>query len=265
MPVPDRRPFLFACLVALVSLGLLLAAARFGWLGPDVGRGGGFCEASREGWIKQPANTVSNLGFVLAGLAITWRAGDPSRLGRTMGRAPGLATAFGIVVVLLGPASMAMHATETALGGHLDMTSMYLVAAFAAAYAAYRLFRLTLGLGAALFAALVLGCEVVGETFGAVPVFMHAGNVAFAVLLVAAVAMEVALRVGGRAVTDLRFGGAALGAMLGAFAIWNVSKDAGPLCDPTSWLQGHGIWHLLGAVAAYSLFRLYASETAPSQ
>lgn len=264
MPGSDRRPFLGAALVALVTLGLLLAAARFGWLGPDVGRGGGFCEASRTGWIKQPANTLSNLGFVLAGLAIAWRAGDRSRLGRTMGPAPGLATAYGILVVLLGPASMAMHATETALGGRLDMASMYLVAGFAAAYAASRFFRMPLRLGVALFAALVLGCEAVGESFGTVPVFMHAGNVAFAVLLLAAVAMEVALTVGGRTVTDLRLGGAALAAMLVAFAIWNVSKDAGPLCDPTSWIQGHGIWHLLGAAAAYVLFRFYAGETAPT-
>ena len=31
-------------------------------------------------------------------------------------------------------------------------------------------------------------------------------------------------------------------------------------CDPDSWLQGHAAWHLLGAVAAYFLFRLYESE-----
>ena len=109
-------------------------AARGGWLGTDVGRGDGFCEAARSGWLKQPANALSNLGFVVAGLAIGWRAGLPEgRLAR-----PGLATAFAVVVVLLGPGSMAMHATQTAVGGHLDMTSMFLVASFAAAYALMR-------------------------------------------------------------------------------------------------------------------------------
>ncbi len=43
-----------------------------------------------------------------------------------------------------------------------------------------------------------------------------------------------------------------------AFVIWNLAQ--GPWCDPTSWLQGHAAWHLLCAVAAYLLFRLYASE-----
>ena len=51
---------------------------------------------------------------------------------------PGLAPAYACLVVLLGPGSMAMHATGSELGGNLDMLSMYLVAAFAAAYAAMR-------------------------------------------------------------------------------------------------------------------------------
>ena len=43
-----------------------------------------------------------------------------------------------------------------------------------------------------------------------------------------------------------------------AFVIWNLAQ--GPWCDPTSWLQGHAAWHLLCAVAAYLLFRLYCSR-----
>ena len=69
----------------MISLSLVLAAARFGWLGPDVGRGDGFCEAVRPGWIRQPANTWSNLAFVIAGLAVAWYAADRVRLGLTLG------------------------------------------------------------------------------------------------------------------------------------------------------------------------------------
>ena len=31
-------------------------------------------------------------------------------------------------------------------------------------------------------------------------------------------------------------------------------------CDPHSLLQGHAVWHLLDALSAYLLFRLWASE-----
>jgi hypothetical protein len=46
--------------------------------------------------------------------------------------------------------------------------------------------------------------------------------------------------------------------ILTAFAIWNGTKEW--LCDPHSLIQGHAIWHILGAAAAYFLFRYYASE-----
>jgi hypothetical protein len=52
----------------------------------------------------------------------------------------------------------------------------------------------------------------------------------------------------------------AAGVMAVAFAIWvlDITKT---LCDPTSLVQGHAIWHLLGAVASYCLYRYYRSET----
>ena len=111
---------------------LLVLGNRFGWLGPDVGRGATFCEAARDGWVKQPANSLSNLGFVAAGLAIGWRARHRARLGDTLPRLRGTATALACIVVLLGPASAAMHATQSDLGGRPNLLSMYLVAGFAA-------------------------------------------------------------------------------------------------------------------------------------
>jgi hypothetical protein len=57
-----------------------------------------------------------------------------------------------------------------------------------------------------------------------------------------------------------KYGFMSLGSLLLAFGIWNMWKDDSPLCDPQSLLQGHAIWHILDAVAAYYLFRFYASE-----
>ena len=104
-----------------VSLGLLAAAVAGGWLGPDVDRGAGFCEAAAGHGApagehaEQPRLRRGRPGHRGARRA-TGRAGRGTMAGR-----PGLATAYACLVVLLGPGSMAMHATETALGGHLDM------------------------------------------------------------------------------------------------------------------------------------------------
>ena len=255
------RPFVAAAAAAVGSVTLLLVAVRWGWLGPDAGRGAGFCEAARSGWVRQPANTVSNLGFVVAGLAIAWYAADRARLGGTLARWPGLATGYAVVVVLLGPASAAMHATQSVLGGRLDLLSMYLVAGFALAYAVMRWVRRGPWVLVAGYAAVLAASELAENLGGHVPVVHHAGNLAFAVAIVAAVGVELALWRRADPRQDVRFGLSAVGALLLAFAIWSPAQTGSPLCDPTSLLQGHAAWHLLDAVAAYLLFRHYAAES----
>ncbi len=260
MATRDLRPLVLTGAVAALTSGLLLAAARWGWLGADVGRGDGFCEAARDSWVRQPANTASNIGFVLAGLAVAWYAGDRSALGGAMVRRPWLATAYAVVVVLLGPASAAMHATQSDLGGRLDMLSMYLVAGFALAYAVMRWVRGGPWVLVAGYAVVLVASELAENLGGHVPVVHHAGNLAFAVAIVAALAIELALWRRGDPRQDVRFGLAAVGSLLVAFGIWNLAQNGTTFCHPESLLQGHAAWHLLDALAAYLIFRHYAAE-----
>ena len=258
----DLRPLLVAGLTAVISLSLVLAAARFGWLGPDVGRGDGFCEAARPGWIRQPANTWSNLAFVIAGLAVAWYAAGRVRLGLTLGAHPGLATAYAVLVVLLGPGSMAMHATQSDLGGHLDLLSMFLVSGFALAYALMRFLHRGTGLMAAGFVVAVGLGMAVHLRGGSVAVLGHLGNAAFAAQLWVAVGLEVALIRRRSPRQDVWFGVASLATLTLAFAIWNTGKRDHAWCRPDTLLQQHGAWHILCALAAYLLFRHYAAERA---
>ena len=80
-----------------------------------------------------------------------------------------------------------MHATQSELGGRLDLLSMYLIASFAAAYALMRL----VGQGSVfffqVFLMLVAACELVGTVDGSVPVVHDSGNLAFGTLLVTAI------------------------------------------------------------------------------
>ena len=260
MPSPtprDLRPFALAAAVAVVSIGLLWLAAVHGWLGPDVGRGDRFCEAARDAVVLQPANTFSNAGFVLAGLAIAWRAGARAT---TIAANPRLAAAFGVVVVLLGPASAAMHATQSALGGHLDLLSMYLIAAFASSYAWTRVLGRGTGFFAVGFVAVVVVCELAERIPGHVPVVDIAANLAFGLFLLLALTGEAVLWRRGTGRRQVGWGLASAGALALAFTIWNLAKDGSSLCHPDSLLQGHAAWHLLCALAAYFLYRLYASE-----
>lgn len=258
----DRRPVVAAVVTAVASLALVLLAARYGWLGPDVDRGAGFCEAASSGWVAQPANTWSNLGFVVAGLVIAGHATDRARLGLTMGAHPGLAVTYAVVVVLLGPGSMAMHATETRLGGDLDLLSMFLVSGFALAYAVMRLARRGPGLFAVVFPVLVAVGMVVLLTGGRVPLVRHSGNAAFAVMIVLAVVAEVVLWRRRSPRQDVVFGLASVVVLVVAYTVWQFGRRGHPWCDPESLLQWHGLWHLLCAVAAYLMFRHDTAERA---
>jgi len=242
-------------------MGALLAAVRWGWLGPDVGRGDGFCEAAGDGWVKQPANSWSNLAFVVAGLAIGWRAGRPD--GR-FAATPRLTTAYAIAVTLLGPASMAMHATQSDLGGRLDLFSMYLLAGFAFSYALMRVRRAGMGTFAFSYAACLIAGEVVENLDWSVPVVHNGADLAFAVMLIGAVTLEGVLIARRDSLRDTRFGYAAVATLLLAFGIWNLAQTGRIWCQPASLLQGHAAWHTLDAVAAYLLYRYWASETAPT-
>ena len=252
----NRRPLVVTSAVAVVSIALLAAAVTWGWLGPDVGRGDNFCERALTGLVKQPANTLSNVGFVVAGLLIAWHASHRDTVRHVMSTR--VATLFASVVVLLGPSSAAMHATQSEWGGHLDMLSMYLVAGFAAAWGWTRWARRSTRAFATAYAGSVLACVLIGLWPHPVPVVNYAGNLAFGALLVAAVVLEV--RVWRRGETTTRFvhGVVALASMVVAFTIWLISTNG--WCDPDSIWQGHAAWHLLCAVAAYWLYRLYASE-----
>ena len=267
VPQPVRRPprpapgsgllpLVVTALVATSSVALLMMAVGYGWLGPGVGRGANFCERTPAGsLVRQPANTWSNAAFVVAGLLVAWHT---VRAGASSLMPVRLQTAYACVVVLLGPASAAMHATESELGGRLDVLSMYLIAGFAASYAWVRWVRRGPAAFGTAYVASVLVCELAELWPRHIPVVHTGGNLAFGLLLIVSVVLETLLWRRGETRRTIGFGFASLASMLVAFAIWNASQHG--LCDPHSWLQGHGVWHMLCAVAAYFLYRLYASE-----
>lgn len=245
----------------LACTGFVLAVLA-GSFGPDVGRGQEFCEAAAAALFRQPANTVSNLGFVLAGIAIAAHAAR-----RPAPRFPRwLSTAYALLVVTLGPASAAMHATASAIGGDLDLTSMFLVSSFALAYAVARLVRRTDRWSVIrVFLVALLAQEVAYFRGGRLAWIEHSGNLAFAVTILAVVGIEATLaRRDGASGVDRRWLGVSAGSLLVALGIWSLSKTGGPWCDPSSLLQGHAAWHLLCAVAAYALYRAYAGRPATS-
>jgi hypothetical protein len=251
-------------LVVLVT-HLLLAVAIFSeWFGPAQGVGGNFCEAAREGLIKQPANSFSNLAFAAFGLLAAWQVSQfkfhSNRNAITTHSF--FANFLCILMVLLSPGSFAMHATETYLGGYFDMLSMYLIASIMMSYALERMFKLKVVSFIAFFLMVLAVCHYFHFQLRhiAFPIVVFSGNFIFALFVITASVLEFINVFLHKPTIEKKWAlFAAMTAVL-SFSIWLTGRNDHPWCHPYSYLQAHALWHILDALALYFVFRFYVSE-----
>jgi len=104
-----------------------------------------WCESFNRGNIKEPSNTWSNLGFVLAGLMILWRTGRDRTTGaqrRNRFVSPKdkfYPTLYGNIVLFMGPGSMLYHGSLKFWADVVDQMSMFLFVGFFCSYSAVQL------------------------------------------------------------------------------------------------------------------------------
>lgn len=123
--IKERKEF-FAVLAGIVFIFLayILIYALNDWSWTNTSASG-FCEKVRESWIREPANTISNLAFIFVGLYILWLAQydyieeDPSLSNRSW-----FLIMYAISCTAVGVGSFAMHGFNTDWGGWLDLTGM---------------------------------------------------------------------------------------------------------------------------------------------
>ncbi len=255
----SKLVFYIPLFTAFASVALFLVAVSSGWLGEAAQVGTDFGEASRSGWIKQPVNTLSSLGFVFTGLFMGWRLmrGGCRQNANPLTRNTFFSAFFASLVVCVGPGSMAMHATETIIGGQLDLLSMYLVSAFLTAYAVERFFRLRRIWFWILFGAVVVLSVSVEDLHYSLPLVGNFGEFIFGLFIITAILLEALHLLIRKANHDWKWFAFCLGSLLLAFFIWNLSQ---PDIPSYSVFQGHAVWHLLCAVSVYCLFNYYVSE-----
>ncbi len=254
--------------LALLFFGMALAGWPGGYDTCVAQRAGGpvdtcYCEQLRSGAIKQPANTFSDLGFVIVGMILLAIAGREN--GRARPRNPNpmntgswVACLFGLVVIFLGPGSMMFHASMTAWGGFFDSTSMYLLLAFLIGYdllqAMQRMAPWLCWLGGIVALAVFMGLAAV---------WPEQATLLFGFMVILTLSIEVPIWCGAWGVKRSWLPlGLFIGTFLTSLLIWVLSKTGGPLCNPESiLLQGHAWWHLGSAAAMVFLFWYLRSET----
>jgi hypothetical protein len=93
-----------------------------------IGEVSRWCERVSGGVIREPINTLGNLGFVISGLAMFVVVARDTRertpqVNRFIGNQP-IALLYAAATVFLGPGSMVMHGSHTFFGAWIDNVSM---------------------------------------------------------------------------------------------------------------------------------------------
>ncbi len=256
--------FIIPFITTLLSALGLFVALKTGWLGTPGMVAMNYCELSHDSLIKQPANTWSNLGFLIVGWMIAFQTSvQQSTNSNLITNSPFYSILLSSIAILICFGSMAMHASTTIVGGYLDVLSMFLFASFMFSYAIKRLlkvnnlFILILFIATVGFSILSYKAEIAQQPLLG---FINA-NVSFGFFCGFPVIIEIYLMKSKRIKARSKFLLLFAFCFAFAFLIWNLSLSGGIICFKESIVQGHAIWHLLCALAIYFLFKYYQSET----
>ncbi len=250
--------------VALVSCTAVIIGLFNLWFGTPRSDFMWFCERVRDGFIKQPSNTWSNFGFLITGVYIGWISyKNRFKENNLMTESFLYPVMFASVVAFLGPGSMAMHGSNGPWGGFMDLLSMFMISSYVFCYALKRL----LNMGNVAFLLLFLGMigfssyVNLNESLNTSTPYITLSEYIFAGQLILSAPLELAIRFGMHTRSKVIRGVGAIITMVIAFVIWNLSRTSDSwFCDPDAVIQGHAIWHILNALAAYLLFMYYVSE-----
>lgn len=223
-----------------------------------------FCEGIRPGAVAQPANAWSSLGFALIGLLVLGQCRNDlsAHIRRErwnpMTRQTSYAATYGVALIMIGLGSAFYHASLTFVGQFFDVMGMYLLATFVLLYNLDRWHTMPKKSFVLMYLAANL---ILAYLLIEVPALRRW---IFGVILLAALVPEFLRRQQRQIDIQTKYLRAALAMILAAFIIWILDYTR-ILCNPNSWLQGHALWHLLGALAAGCLYLYYRSEnTTPS-
>lgn len=270
-PLANAMPHARYCLlIPLAAAAICMAAfatlAFVGWPGERGVGATRFCEATRPGIVAQPANTWTNLGFLIVGLGLGWQASrDVAARKAATWSNPLVTTVFypasaGVCSILIGAGSTALHASTTRWGAEFDLLAMHLWGAWMISYATVRLLRL----GDREFVSLWMTQAVALATRLAMgePYAVLKGSTLFGTMVGMAIAIELVGRWRNRhrQRIDGRYLAWSVATFLAGYGCYLASGSDGPWCDPHSPWQGHAAWHLLCAGSTAFVYLYARSE-----
>lgn len=219
---------------------------------------GCFCEAIRGSGLKQPINTWSSLAFAVVGVyLLLWPSERRTKASidnrSTFGKSFTVLYALSLFIIGLGSAFY--HATLCFIGQSLDVFGMYLLMTLVVTFLASQRYLWT---NATTWLVYLLWNLVSVTALLLIPEARR-------FLFIAMTCLTLWLLFGQgnlRAILKLSSARWMLTSFLIGSVVW-VTDAFHLWCAPSSWFQGHALWHVLGAVASVLLYRFLGSHFMP--
>ena len=221
-----------------------------------------FCEAARDGIIKQPANSFSNLAFAIDGIVLIFHCIKKTDKKNLMTSSSFYPLVMSSILILLSAGSFAMHATNAFWGGFADLFTMFLIASFVSGYSLTKVFNWKFSTFTIYFLiTVIVNSFIYVSEYNQFGFVLSIVEFTFMAQILLAIFLEIYAYYFINKNIEMKYGVLCVSTLIIAFTIWNLSVNQDSiLCNPHSLIQGHAAWHILDAAAVYLSYLFYASE-----
>ncbi len=224
-----------------------------------------WCEERLCGYVEEPANTWSNVAYLIVAVIVAWRY-------RASGLRPGYQLReLGIVVFLMGALSLIYHATNNYISQLFDFFGMFFYMSLLIAWNLRRLGVVSTVRGHTLmYGLLIAGNHWLLFTVPAWDIPIQAIITWNVLAILVSEALVFVLRrshpvygtrdLMGTPAGDGRYRWFWLGLGMMAIAIsFSIADNQRIWCDPEDhFWQGHALWHVFSALSIYPIARFYS-------
>jgi len=203
-----------------------------------------YCEETLCSWISEPANTWSNLGFLVCAIVLyKWSRGkDP------------LLRYFPWAMLIMGAGSFYYHMSNTYITQIADYIGMYVMVYW---FVVINLRRLGISMKTALFT--YVGLSVLSQ-IGMHAMFLARMNYQMIIVFAGLIVAVTEVIANKKETSEYSMKNFWLGIAFIIFAQFCSILDAkGIVCDPHNhFIQGHGLWHIFSGIGLTIMYKHWA-------
>ena len=206
-----------------------------------------WCEETLCQWVSEPANTWSNLGYLIVGIFVTYIA-FTKRHNTQLKQ-------FGPIIFFMGAMSFFYHQSNFYLSQILDFIGMFFFVGWAIGMNLIRVGKLKAKNLFAFNLALAIFYTISMHV-------MYLTEIKFQVIVLISAFIIIGTEIWARKIQTVRYNWflATLILLIIAFG-FSISDGQRIWCDPTQhgWFsQGHAMWHWVACIAMYTIYQHYA-------